>query len=273
MVVAHRGYSWIYPENTIPAIEAAEPYAWGCEIDIRRTVDGQYILMHDADVDRTTDGTGDVDALTFSYIRSLDAGSWKASAFEGTQVPTVIETINAAMANDLKLCVEIKEGTVQANELVPLLTPYQDYIEVHSFDEDLLQDMADLGGDFTYVLIGSGPTLGSKIYSLEPCIDKVSWSYGNITSSIVDAVHGMDKEIYAWTVNNAATATNLANIGVDTILSDQPALIDYTLNGGPASSVPHRLKDGLLTHWAFDEGLTDPYTRTVADSSGNGNDA
>ena len=275
VVIGHRGYSAIYPENTLPALEAAASSAWGCEIDIRNTIDGEYILMHDATVDRTTDGTGSVSQLTFSYIRSLDAGSWKSSSFAGTQVPTAVEAINTAMANDLKLCIEIKAGV--ASELVSLLSPYRDYIEVHSFNESLLQQMAnlDVGNDFTYVLIGSGD-LSTKIYNLQPCIDKVSWSYGGINSSIVDAAHSLNTPVYAWTVNSTSAAQNLADMGVDAILSDNPALIAATLNSGnePQDPVvyPRRLKDGLLAHWAFDEGLTNPTTRTAVDSV-NGNNA
>ena len=273
VVIGHRGYSALYPENTLPSLEEAAPYSWGCEIDIRRTIDGQYILMHDATVDRTTNGSGYVDQLTFSYIRSLDAGSWKSPQFAGTQVPTTIEAINTAIANDFKLCVEIKEGSVIASELVDLLTPYSNYIEVHSFDEGLLQDMSNLGGDFTYVLIGQGD-LNSKITNLQPCIDKVSWYYPGINTSAIDTAHALNKEVYAWTVNNTAAAENLVDMGVDAILTDNPALIDETLNGGQGnpSVYPVKLKDGMLAHWAFDEGLTNPTTRTAVDSV-NHNDA
>lgn len=149
-------------------------------------------------------------------------GPW----FAGTQVPTTIEAINSAMANNLKLCVEIKSDNVVVSELVALLAPYRNAIEVHSFDEDLLQDMADLdvGNDFTYVLIGSG-SLSTKIYNLKPCIDKVSWGRSGITPSVVNAAHSLNKEIYAWVVNTTAAAVDLANMGVDTILTDKPALI------------------------------------------------
>ena len=77
-VQGHRGFSELYPENTLLAFQKCfETGVDGIETDIRKTSDGQYVLIHDATVDRTTNGTGEVSSLNWSYISGLDAGAWK----------------------------------------------------------------------------------------------------------------------------------------------------------------------------------------------------
>ena len=269
LVFGHRGYSAIAPENTLPAIAACEPYAAGTEIDIYETADGEYILMHDTTVDRTTDGTGAVSSLTFDYIRSLDA-SYNFPSYSPVQVPTLLEAVNTAMDNNLKLCIEIKQA--DPADMISILTPYSDYIELHSFNESLLQSISDLGGDFTYVLIGSGD-LDAKAASLQPCIDKVSWGYGGVTQTGIDALHALNKEVYAWTVNSSSVALGLSDMGIDAIITDDPATINFALNYEPENvSYPCQLKDSLLAHWSFDDGLTNSASQVAADSV-NGYDA
>ncbi|MBQ2820488.1 MAG: hypothetical protein IJF17_02760 [Thermoguttaceae bacterium] len=92
---AHRGDNACFPENTIPAFQsAARKGAQMVEMDVKRCRTGELIIMHDATVDRTTNGTGNVSALTFAEIRALDAGIKKNSRFAGTKVPTFEEAID-----------------------------------------------------------------------------------------------------------------------------------------------------------------------------------
>lgn len=93
---AHRGDSKTAPENTLPAIESAvRKGAHQIEFDVKFTSDRHLILMHDATVNRTTNGQGRVADLTFSQIRALDAGSWFSPQFAGLRVPTFGEALAA----------------------------------------------------------------------------------------------------------------------------------------------------------------------------------
>jgi glycerophosphoryl diester phosphodiesterase len=107
-ISAHRGYSSDFPENTLPALEAAlEAGADVAEIDVRLTRDGKLVLMHDATVDRTTDGSGPVSAMTLEEVRTLDAGRGFDRKFAGTPVPTLDEVL--AWSNGrLGILVEMK---------------------------------------------------------------------------------------------------------------------------------------------------------------------
>jgi glycerophosphoryl diester phosphodiesterase len=110
-VCGHRGYSLRYPENTLPAFEAAK--AWGAttvEIDVVLTADGEPIVLHDRTLDRTTDGHGFAADLGLERIRSLDAGAGFNSQFAQTRVPTLAEVVHWAEREEMGIFLEIKEA-------------------------------------------------------------------------------------------------------------------------------------------------------------------
>ena len=86
-IASHRGGGATAPENTLPAIRAALSGGFDyVEVDVALTADRQPVLMHDAKVDRTTDGHGRLASLTLAEVRALDAGSWFDPEFAGTQI-------------------------------------------------------------------------------------------------------------------------------------------------------------------------------------------
>lgn len=106
-IVAHRGFSGLFPENTLLSIKKALELGVNfIEIDIRQTRDRELIVMHDEKVDRTTDGTGFVKEMSFREIRKYDAGRWKG--FPGEKVPHISE-IFEIMDGNTGLLIEIKE--------------------------------------------------------------------------------------------------------------------------------------------------------------------
>ena len=105
---AHRGDVSNAPENTIPAFTSAvNNGAAQIELDVRLSSDNHMVIIHDSTVDRTTNGTGSVSSLTFAQLRALDAGSWFAPEFAGTQIPTLDEALNA-IPQDIWVNVHIK---------------------------------------------------------------------------------------------------------------------------------------------------------------------
>jgi glycerophosphoryl diester phosphodiesterase len=106
---AHRGVMATHPENTLPAFrEALRLGAHMVEFDLRRTRDGAVALMHDATVDRTTDGEGRFAELTLAELRRLDAGARKGARFAGTRIPTFAETL-AVMPPNVWLNCHLRE--------------------------------------------------------------------------------------------------------------------------------------------------------------------
>ncbi len=121
---AHRGAMQTHPENTIPAFqEAIRLGAHMIEFDVQLTRDGALVLMHDATVDRTTDGKGKVADLTLDDLRQLDAGARKHTRFTGTRIPTFEETLemmprnvwlNCHLKGDTALGVAVAQAIVRA---------------------------------------------------------------------------------------------------------------------------------------------------------------
>jgi glycerophosphoryl diester phosphodiesterase len=108
-VIAHRGVVLEAPENTLPALQRAIDL--GCamaEIDLRYTSDGEVILLHDATLERTTNGSGLASNHTLAQIQKLDAGSSFGAAFAGTKVPTFREAIGLARGK-IELYLDLKE--------------------------------------------------------------------------------------------------------------------------------------------------------------------
>src|SRR5262245_4017798 len=115
-VIAHRGFSGIAPENTLAAIRAAlEAGADRVEVDVLVTRDGVPVLLHDADLDRTTNGRGPVAARTLADVRALDAGGWFDARFTGERVPTLAEALEFCRGRIL-LNLEIKSEAVEDRE-------------------------------------------------------------------------------------------------------------------------------------------------------------
>ncbi|HOJ39583.1 MAG TPA: glycerophosphodiester phosphodiesterase family protein [bacterium] len=94
-VIAHRGFSGQYPENTLLSFrKAAELGVDEIEFDLKMTRDGHLVAMHDWTVDRTTSGHGPVSELTLKEVKQLDAGSWFSEEFAGERVPTFEEILS-----------------------------------------------------------------------------------------------------------------------------------------------------------------------------------
>ena len=122
-ICAHRGDVKHAPENTLPAfILAAEKGAHMIEFDVQMTADGGLVIMHDPTVDRTTDGSGEVTALTLDYVRGLDAGRWFGEQFRGTPVPTLEEVLAADIPRNIWLNVHTRSHGERDEEYMERLT-------------------------------------------------------------------------------------------------------------------------------------------------------
>lgn len=113
-VAAHRGWSSKYPENTLKAMKAAVDLGVDqLEIDVRVTKDNELVIIHDATVDRTTNGTGKVCDFTLEELKALDACNGKGEEFKGIQIPTLIEFMELIKNHPtMTLDVELKEYPV-----------------------------------------------------------------------------------------------------------------------------------------------------------------
>jgi len=113
VVIAHRGGASMAPENTLAAFKTADSiHADYYELDVQISLDDSLMIMHDASVDRTTNGTGNIAALTYAQLRMLDAGSWFGAKFTGEKIPTFREALMVAKnsTGNIGIVVELKSG-------------------------------------------------------------------------------------------------------------------------------------------------------------------
>jgi glycerophosphoryl diester phosphodiesterase len=166
VAIAHRGEHLRHPENTMPAFEEAVRLgADYIEVDVRTTSDGKLVLSHDGNVDRCTNGTGEVAKMTFDAVRALDAGVKKGPEFAGTKVPTFDEVLDYARGK-IDIYVDVKQVT--AKDLV-------DHIVGHG--------MAD------HVVIYSG-RISREIQQLNPKLKIMPESVNlDVVRRIVDELH------------------------------------------------------------------------------------
>lgn len=114
VAISHRGEHLHHPENTIPAFEEAIRLgADFIEVDVRTTADGKLVLSHDNTVNRCTNGTGEVNNMTFDQIERLDAGIKTAPEFTGARIPTFEEVLKLAHGR-IGVYVDLKNATAQA---------------------------------------------------------------------------------------------------------------------------------------------------------------
>ena len=122
--IAHRGYSTTAPENTIPAFQLAKQEGFFyVETDVQFTSDGVPVLLHDASIDRTSNGTGNIADLTFEQVRQYDFGSWKSATYTGTQIPSFEEFMRLCRDLVLHPYIEIKCAmtTTQVKALLDII--------------------------------------------------------------------------------------------------------------------------------------------------------
>ena len=144
-IVCHRGANRVAPENTIAAAQAAfDRGASYVEVDVRTSADGALVVIHDATLDRTTNGHGPVAAITAPEVATLDAGAWFDQAYAGTRVPRLEQTLSHANGKG-GLYVEIKAADPAA--VVAMVG-----------DHGMLQDCFFFSGD---------PALSSRLQDLE----------------------------------------------------------------------------------------------------------
>jgi glycerophosphoryl diester phosphodiesterase len=233
LVVAHRGASGEAPENTLPAFELARAQqADAVEFDVRVTSDGHFVVIHDATVDRTTNGRGEVVALTLAEIRALDAGSWFDPAFAGTRVPTLAEVLGWA-AGVIDLCVEVKTPFPEP-VLADLLQAVAGYprqrLLFASFDWQLVRRLKLLAPWAQVGLIwGRRPPADPFEFARRLGGANLHPNVALVDPSFVEKAHRLGLRVFVWTVDGPDLAIALGKMGVDGIVTDYPAKIRSAL--------------------------------------------
>ncbi|MEF8757224.1 MAG: glycerophosphodiester phosphodiesterase [Halobacteriales archaeon] len=225
-VIAHRGFAARFPENTLAAFRGAGRIgADGVELDVRQCGTGEAVVIHDATVDRVTDGTGRVGDLPLSALTGLDVlGS-------GETIPTLPAAVDAVPA-DVTLHVELKDpGPIPA--VVALADDRPQDVVVSSFDPDHLDRVRDLDGPPTAFLFAENPDRNRSLATDLGCSFVHPHASLCLGTDLIERAHEADLGVNAWTlgppgsdgtwvVTDPDAPTRLRERGVDGLIADAP---------------------------------------------------
>ena len=229
--IAHRGYDSVAPENTASAfIEAAKAGFTTIETDIRFTSDNVPVLIHDATVDRTSNGTGNVADMTLQQLKTLDFGSWFNSAFTGEKILTLSEGIELCKKLGLKMLLENKtwggatdadlRGTI-ANAIKRYA--YKDSVMIMYDAAGALANFATELPNVPLVLLQNDiySEITAQITTLKNVTNSVyvAVNYVNITTEKIETILNLDAKILLWTIDTESTIKSI-DIGVSGIVSN-----------------------------------------------------
>ncbi len=229
LVIGHRGNVRFAPENTLASFNAAvKAGADVVELDYRVTRDGEQVVFHDNDLDRTTDAPRvlgrkklTVANVSLDEIRRLDAGQWFDPRFRGAKVPTLAEALDLIQKERVTM-VERKTGSAAACIELLKKKDYLDKVVVQAFDWDYLADFRRQAPDAVLGALGGDEMTAKKLNQIEKTgAQLVGWNQ-DVTKADIDAVHARGMKIWIYTVNSEAQAKKLIADGVDGIITDDP---------------------------------------------------
>jgi len=221
----HRGASAYAPENTLSSFRRCLEEGANIELDLRQTRDGTVVVMHDASVDRTTSGCGQLAELDWDYVRELDAGSWFSSEFEGEPVPSF-----ATVLSLLETFPE-RSGLLDTKVLSPgMLAAMEVDIAASKVERDrLLFGCWNLGKipDVVAALPGvSVAFIGTPAGDLRSYRDAgASVIHVESSRSLGEVVSGAHEEgllVYSWVLDSEQDISRALGVGVDGMCGDYP---------------------------------------------------
>ncbi len=229
--IAHRGAGRLAPENTLAAFaEGARRGHRMVECDVQLSADGVAFLLHDATLDRTTDGHGPATVRPWAELAALDAGAWHSPAHRGERLPTLAQAARWSLSAGVRLNLEIKPPVGQGDatgrtvaqqarqlwadhrEAWPLLT---------SFDPQALAGAQAVAPALPRGLLVDPwwPGVWDTLSALEACAlvaEASLWTAGRVQQT-----HALGWHALAYTVNDAARAQALRRWGVDSLITDR----------------------------------------------------
>ncbi|KAK1183748.1 glycerophosphodiester phosphodiesterase family protein [Streptomyces sp. NBS 14/10] len=216
LTIGHRGVMGVEPENTLRSFLRAEHEGLDViELDLHLSKDGELVVMHDADVDRTTDGQGPISDFTLAELRQLDAG-------QGERIPVFEEVVDAVQA---PLQAEIKD-TAAARALAEVITRRNllDRVDVLSFHDQAIAEIRTLLPTARTALVAS--RYGLDVIDRARAVDAgmLVLNIRRITLELVQRAHAADLKVIGWTVNTPDHLKLARGLGLDGGTTDYPEI-------------------------------------------------
>ncbi len=227
--IAHRGAGRSAPENTLAAFRAGAAYGYrGFECDAKLSADGVPFLLHDATLDRTTNGQGAAAERSWSELSQLDAGSWHSRSFAGEPPASLAAIAAFVQRNSFALNIEIKPspgtdaetGRTVASAVRELWRGARQTPLLSSFRPDALSAARDAAPELPRALLLDTLWDGWFERAVELGCVAVVTNYACMDAAIVARLHASNRRALCYTVNDPAPAAQLIAIGVDGLITD-----------------------------------------------------
>ncbi len=218
MIMGHRGAAALEPENTLRSIRrAVEIGVDAVEIDVRLSKDEELVVIHDATVDRTTNGKGPVSSYALDDLKKLDAG-------KGETIPTLQEVMEH-VGNKVRLVIELKEeGTERMVVGLVKRRNLGDNVYVISFWHDLVKRIKGMESSIkTGVLLVGCPV--DACVATQASADALVMKYTFVNRHFIQIAHKEGLKVFVWNIDDQHLVKPYVDMGVDGIGSNDPRIL------------------------------------------------
>ncbi|UCD82281.1 MAG: hypothetical protein JSW26_12915 [Desulfobacterales bacterium] len=236
-IISHRGFSANYPENTLVAFEAAVTAgAAMIELDVMLSRDRKVVVIHDENLERTTNGHGAVADRTLAELKQLDAGSWYHPRFEDQQLPELSEVLDLVNGR-VYINIEIKSNAYESHhpadaiekQVVEMLRQKKmlDTGMISSFNVNILEQIAFMKEAPVIAFISNKPATKNTV-KMCTRLNVFSWhpDCKIVTQKQVDMMRANGIKVFPYKVDTLEDYIRMRDMKVDGVITDDPVLAD-----------------------------------------------
>ncbi|MGJ8585513.1 MAG: glycerophosphodiester phosphodiesterase family protein [Marinosulfonomonas sp.] len=229
-IIAHRGAAGAKPENTMAAVnKAIEDKTDWVEIDVQETADDAIVVAHDSDFMKTAGNPLKVWDATLPDLAKIDIGSWYGPEYSDERTPLLRDVLLAAKGK-AKVLIELKyygHDKDLENHVAALVeeTGMTDSIAIMSLKYGAVQKMQKIRPGWTTGVLAA--TAVGNLSGLDA--DFLAVNTGQVSLNLIKKAHDSGKKVYAWTVNDPLTMSRMISMGVDGLITDEPALARHVI--------------------------------------------
>ena len=233
-IIGHRGAALVAPENTLSSLRAAAfSGARMVEVDAKLSADGGVILMHDDDLDRTTNGRGPVKHQSLEALLRLDAGAWFSETFRGERLATLEDAVALLAELRINLNMEVKpcagrevETAERSLAVLRALWPQdQPPPVISSFAVPCMAVARDVAGDWPRAMLWEEIPADWRAQVAELTVQGIHTDHRTLSPDLAGEIKAAGLALACYTVNEPQRARELWSWGVDAVFTDDPAMM------------------------------------------------
>lgn len=228
---AHRGFSGKYPENTLLAFKMAceTPGCYGIELDVQLTKDGECVIIHDEELDRTChNGTGFIKDYTYEEIKNFDVSFIYAEQYGPQGIPTLSEYFELVKNYDIVTNIELKTGVFEypgiEQKVWDIIKAYnmEEKVIISSFNHFTVKRMKEIAPEVKCGLLTESWMFDAGKYTKAANMECFHPCWNSLNEESVAEIKANGIEINTWTVNEEEDIRLMVSLGIDGIIGNYP---------------------------------------------------